>query len=94
MDNLINLAIQVLPQSEIKEPYDIVDDAIKVIQESGLRYKVCPFETVVECTLEEGLRLISEVQKACYNSKTMTYIKIESAADSDVFIDDKMNKYN
>ena len=54
----INLAIQVLPDSKNKHPYQIVDDSIKVISGSGFNYKVCPFETVIECTLDEGMDLI------------------------------------
>jgi len=75
------LAIQVLPDSNNKHPYEIVDDAIKVISNSGYKYKVCPFETVVECTLKEGLELIHEIHKKCQIAgadKLMTYVKIQT----------------
>jgi uncharacterized protein YqgV (UPF0045/DUF77 family) len=48
MKNLINLALQVLPSSITSDPYSLVDKAIEVIQQSGLKYRVCPFETVIE----------------------------------------------
>jgi uncharacterized protein (TIGR00106 family) len=92
----INLALQVLPQSDGCHPYAIVDAAIEVIQRSGLKYKVCPFETVIEGTLEEALKVVEEVHEVCYKAgaiRLMTYIKIQSTKDQDVFIDDKMEKY-
>jgi uncharacterized protein YqgV (UPF0045/DUF77 family) len=48
MTNIINAAIQVLPRSATKGTYELVDLAIELIQHSGLNYRVCPFETVVE----------------------------------------------
>ncbi len=95
-EKTINIAIQVLPQSSKKESYDLVDDAIKVIENSGFNYKVCPFETVVECTLKQGLKLVEDIHKACGDAgteKMMTYIKIQSNYSEDVTILDKMEKY-
>lgn len=92
----LNLAIQVLPQSSTQHPYDIVDKAIEVIQKSGLRYQVCPFETVVEGTMEHLLALIQKVHETCYQHDTdrmMMYLKIQSGKDEDLSIDDKMHKY-
>jgi len=51
-NNIVNVAIQVLPSSKKEHPYSIVDKAIEVIQKSGLKYKVCPFETVIEGEIE------------------------------------------
>ena len=62
MNNIVNVAIQVLPVSKNIHPYNIVDKAIEIIQNSGLNYKVCPFETVIEGKLEEILQLISKIQ--------------------------------
>ena len=93
----VNIAIQVLPESKEKHPYAIVDDAIEIINAAGFPYKVCPFETVVECTLEEGLELVRKIHRQCEQSgaeKMMTYIKVQSDFSKDVTIDDKMEKYN
>lgn len=92
----LNLAIQVLPQSSIKHPYAIVDKAIEVIQNSGLNYQVCPFETVVEGTMDNLLELIRKVHETCYQHETdqmMMYLKIQSSKDEDLSIEDKMHKY-
>ncbi len=96
MNNLVNVAIQVLPNSKSIHPYNIVDKAIELIQKSGLKYRVCPFETVVEGKLDVILRMVEEIHTVCYNSGAetmMTYIKIQSSANKDVTIEDKMEKY-
>lgn len=96
MNKKINLAIQVLPQSDTRHPYSIVDKAIEAIQKSGLKYMVSPFETVVEGTWDEVMALVKEVHETCYandTTKMMTYIKIQTQNNEDVTIADKMEKY-
>ena len=44
----INLGIQIVPKSKSKDTYALVDKAIEVIQQSGVKYEVTPFETVME----------------------------------------------
>ncbi len=95
-DHKVNLAIQVLPQSDTLHPYAIVDKAIEVIMKSGLPYQVCPFETVIEGTWKEVMLVVEEIHNVCYRNETtkmMTYIKIQSQKDEDVTIIDKMEKY-
>ena len=95
MDKIVNIALQVLPTSKTIHPYALVDKAIEVIANSGLRYKVCPFETVLEGTYEEIMKVVKQAQEACYEAgadSMMTYIKIQSSR-GDVNIDDKMEKY-
>jgi len=48
----INAAIQLLPLKTNEDRYSVVDKAIELINKSGLNYKVCPFETVVEGSTE------------------------------------------
>jgi len=96
MKNQINLAIQVLPRSSTKGTYELVDVAIELIQKSGLKYRVCPFETVIEGSYDEVMSLVKDVHEAVYNAgaeEMITNIKIQTRHNQDVFIDDKMNKY-
>lgn len=95
MKQIINASLQVLPSGGTKHPYEIVDRAIAVIAKSGLRYKVCPFETVVEGTYDEVMSVFKQAQQACYDAgaeSVMAYFKIQSAVES-VAIEDKMGKY-
>jgi uncharacterized protein YqgV (UPF0045/DUF77 family) len=95
MNKTVNIALQILPSSKTIHPYKLVDKAIEVIANSGLRYKVCPFETVMEGSYEDIMKVVELAQEACYKAgaeSLMTYIKIQSSV-SDVSIDDKMEKY-
>ena len=96
MKHKINLALQVLPQAHNKNSYQLVDKAIEVIKESGVKYQVCPFETVLEGNYDELMDVVKKVHEVCYKEGTesmMTYIKIQSSSQNDVSINDKMEKY-
>ncbi len=95
MNKTVNIALQVLPSSKTIHPYTLVDAAIAVIAASGLKYKVTPFETVMEGSYDEIMKVVKHAQEACYAAgaeSLMTYIKIQSALE-DVRIEDKMEKY-
>lgn len=96
MNQQVNMAIQILPRAKDIHPYDIVDKAIEVIQKSGLKYQVCPFETVVEGEYKVVLNLLEEIHEACYNAgadEIICNIKLQTSKLKNVTIDDKMNKY-
>ena len=61
----VNIALQVLPSSTTKHPYTIIDKAIELIQKSGLKYRVCPFETVIEGEYDQIMELIKKIQLEC-----------------------------
>lgn len=95
MNNQINVALQVLPQSKTKDSYAIVDAAIEEIQKSGLRYKVTPFETVIEGKWDEVMALVKRVHEICYENETfkmLAYLKIQTS-NEDVTIEQKIGKY-
>lgn len=95
--NKINVAIQVLPEADNKVKYELVDEAIKAISHSGFRYKVCPFETVVECGFEDLGPLLEKIHTACASAGTermLTNLKVQVNFATDVTIEDKMEKYS
>ncbi|PLX18983.1 MAG: hypothetical protein C0597_05675 [Marinilabiliales bacterium] len=96
MKNYVNIALQVLPKSKTKETYELVDDAIEVIKNSGLKYQVCPFETAIEGPYDEIMNLVEKVQKVCFEEgadELMVYVKIQNRKNSKVTIEEKMIKY-
>lgn len=97
MNNNINIAVQVLPKSKSKETYDLVDEAIKVIDQSGLKYRVCPFETVIEGPYQEIMQVVEKIQDVCFEKgadELLVYLKIQNRKDGNVTIEDKMKKYD
>jgi uncharacterized protein YqgV (UPF0045/DUF77 family) len=95
--NKINVAVQILPEAGGKLKYDLVDAAISAIQQTGFRYRVCPFETVVECSFEELAGLLEIIHDACKKAgteKMLTNVKVQVDFGKDVTIEDKMEKYS
>ena len=96
MNNTVNIALQILPTSKTVHPYSIVDAAIAVIAASGLKYRVTPFETVMEGSYDRIMEVVKLAQQACYDAgaeNLMIYLKIQSNGNGDVSIEDKMGKY-
>jgi uncharacterized protein YqgV (UPF0045/DUF77 family) len=91
----INAAIQLLPMGAKENKYDLIDKAIGLIQNSGLNYKVCPFETVVEGSSEAVYKLIQSIQAETLEGKCdelLINIKIH-AATRDLSFSEKLEKY-
>jgi uncharacterized protein YqgV (UPF0045/DUF77 family) len=94
MTHRINAAIQLLPLSGT-DRYGIIDKAIAIISQSGLSYKVCPFETVVEGTSDEVYGLIRKIQEQTLLNgceELLLNIKIH-ASNKDLHFEDKLEKY-
>ena len=95
MKHKLVMGIQVLPQAE--DFYSVVDRAIEEIARSGLRYEVCPMETVVEGELDELLEVAKRAHQACLAAgarSVVTHIKLaERAGDKDITIGSIMEKY-
>ena len=92
----VNIALQVLPRSAKKDTYSLVDKAIETIDKSGVKYKVCPFETVLEGRYSELIEIIGKSIKNCLDSgadEIIAYIKVQINRTHDVLISDKMEKY-
>ena len=91
----INAAIQLLPLGAKENKYELIDKAIALIQTSGLNYKVCPFETVVEGSTDAVYALIKSIQTETLKhncSELIINIKIH-AATRDLSFSEKLEKY-
>jgi uncharacterized protein (TIGR00106 family) len=89
----VNVAVQVLPL--VEDAYPIVDQAIQIISESGVKYEVGPMETVLEGPLDQLLEVAKSAHLACFTAgadKVVTIIKIGDQR-SGTTIDEKVEKY-
>ncbi len=96
MDKKINVAVQILPFGQSIDKYAIIDKAIEVVQQSGLKHKVCPFETVIEGYYDEIFEIIKKMQQEAYKhgaEALLVNIRIQSMKGKDVFIRDKLKNY-
>jgi uncharacterized protein YqgV (UPF0045/DUF77 family) len=92
----INAAIQLLPIGATGNKYEIIDKAIALISASGLHYKICPFETVVEGDPDKVYALIRKIQDETLKldcSELLLNIKIH-AATRDLAFEEKLEKYS
>ena len=95
MNKQINAAIQLLPIGATQNKLQVIDNAIALISKSGLAYKVCPFETVVEGPSEKVFKLIDDMRRQCLEDgcpELLINVKIH-AANRDLFFEEKLEKY-
>lgn len=93
----VNLALQIVPQVASEKVYAVVDEAIAVIQNSGLKYRVCPFETVMEGPYDKVMEVVRLAQEACFKAgagQLLVYVKIQNNQERSVTIEDKTGKYD
>ena len=91
----INAAIQLLPIEAKTKRWEIIDKAIELIKNSGLNFKVTPFETVVEGTMEQVMKLISDIKENTLSEncpEIIINVKIH-AATRDLSFSEKLEKY-
>lgn len=94
---IINASIQIVPIVLDKHPYQWVDDAIAIIQQSGIKYEVTPFATVLEGTYDEVMRVIHEVNEFLYQkgcAEWITNLQIQIRSKGDITANEKTEKYN
>jgi uncharacterized protein (TIGR00106 family) len=93
---LINASIQLLPLAQDKHPYEWVDDAIAVIQQSGIKHEVGPFTTVLEGTYDEVMLVVNQVNEFLYSkgcAEWITNVQIQIRANEDITGDEKTEKF-
>jgi uncharacterized protein (TIGR00106 family) len=93
---IINLGIQIIPKSKSMDSYALVDKAIEVIRDSGVKHVVTPFETVMEGPQDRLMAIALEAQEAVFEAgaeEVLVYFRMQIRKDSDVFIADKIEKY-
>ena len=95
--HIINMGIQIVPKSKTLDSYFLVDKAIEVIQKSGVKYVVTPFETVMEGEQKELMEIAQRAQEAVLNAgadEVLIYYRMQIRKAKDVWIMDKIGKYN
>ena len=91
----INAAIQLLPIGAKENKIELIDRAIALIHQSGLAFKVCPFETVIEGSSDKVYALIRTIQESTLKAgcdELLINIKIQ-AANRDLSFMEKLEKY-
>ncbi|UAY53511.1 thiamine-binding protein [Ferruginibacter albus] len=93
---IVNASIQILPVVQDKHPYEWVDEAIAIIQQSSVKHEVGAFSTTLEGTYDEVTKVIHAVneyllQKGCAEWISNVQLQIRSAGD--ITGDEKTSKF-
>ena len=92
----INASLQIIPIVLDKHPYEWVDEAIAIIQQSGIKYEVGAFATVVEGTYEEVLSIIIAINEYLNKSGCAEWIlnaQIQIRSNGNITGDEKTAKF-
>ena len=93
---IVNASIQILPIVQDKHPYEWVDEAISVIQQSGIKYKIGPFATVVEGSYEEVMHVVNNVNEHLTRNNCnewITSVQFNIRSNSDITANEKVSKF-
>jgi len=91
----INVSLQIIPNVKDEDIYRVVDEVIKMIQDSGVKYIVGPMETTMEGELDELLEIVKKAQTICVRegaSRVLSVVKIDYKPEG-VTMDEKIYKY-
>lgn len=90
-----NLSLQVIPVNE-ENAYPIIDEAIKVVQNSGIRYQIQPFSTIMEGELSRLIEIVLEAKEAALTAganELVLNIQIHLKKEKSVSFEDKTAKF-
>lgn len=93
---LVNASVQIVPVVLDKHPYEWVDEAIAVIQRSGIRYDVTPFATVLEGTYDEVMRVLHDINEELYKkgcAEWISNVQLQIRSNGNVTAGEKTEKY-
>ena len=93
---IINASIQIVPVVSDKHPYKWVDEAIAVIQQSGINYEVGPFATVIEGNYTNVMKVLDNINEYLYNkgcNEWICNVQIQIRSKGDITGDEKTEKF-
>jgi len=93
---IINASIQIVPVVSDKHPYEWVDEAIAVIQQSGIRYEVGPFATVIEGNYTNVMKVLDNINEYLYSkgcNEWICNVQIQIRSRGDITGDEKTEKF-
>ena len=95
-NHIINASIQIVPIVQDRHPYEWVDEAILIIQESGIKHEIGPFATVLEGTYAEVMKVINDVNeyllsKGC--DEWIANVQIQIRSNRDITSNEKIEKF-
>lgn len=94
---IVNASLQIVPVVQDRHPYEWVDEAIEIIKQSGIRYDVGPFATVLEGKYDEVVKVLLAVNEYLYQrgcSEWISNIQLQVRSGGDITGDEKTAKFH
>lgn len=94
---IINASIQVVPITKAEEAFPVIDQAIALIQQSGLKYTVGAFATELEGEYNDVHALLKQISDFCYSQtdlQFLVYTKLHLSGGQDILAADKTGKFS
>jgi len=94
--HLINASIQLIPIAAAETAMPQIDEAILLIQHSGLSYEVGPFGTSVEGSYEQVIQLITAVNTMMNETGKVEWVlnvQFHIKPDAPVTMQEKISKH-
>ena len=94
-NNTINAAIQLVPLVKRNEAFLTIDKAIAAIQRSGLLYEVGGFETNIEGSYNDVMKLFNEVCEVANQggNEFLVYLKLHVHPQENLSAEEKLRKF-
>ena len=91
----INVSLQILPVVEEEHIYEVVDQVIRYIDSTGVKYVVGPMETTMEGNFDDLMNIVKEANEICFRkgiARVVSVVKIDAKKEG-VTIDEKISPY-
>jgi len=91
----INVSLQILPVVEEEHIYEVVDQVIRYIDSTGVKYVVGPMETTMEGSFDDLMNIVKEANEICFRkgiARVVSVVKIDAKREG-VTIDEKISPY-
>jgi len=93
---IVNASLQILPVVQDRHPYEWVDEAISIIQKSGVKYEVGAFATTLEGKYDDVMKVVHDVnefllQKGC--AEWIANVQVQIRSNGDITGDEKTEKF-
>jgi uncharacterized protein (TIGR00106 family) len=95
-NHIINASLQIIPIVQDRHPYEWVDEAILIIQQSGIKHEVGPFATVLEGTYNEVMKVVNDVNEHLLRKECTEWIanvQIQIRSNGDITSNEKVVKF-
>lgn len=93
---IINASIQIVPIVQDRHPYEWVDEAIALIQQSGIKHEIGPFATVLEGDYNAVMKVIHDVNELLYSrgcAEWISNVQIQIRSGGNMTADEKTEKF-